>query len=258
MIYNEIHSELLEIMKAIDSICAREELVYMLNAGTLLGAVREKGFIEWDRDADLMMHRKDYDAFEKCSEKHLRPMGLCLSYADRVPRVHRADNPKRHVEILIIDALPQNALKRRCKVIMLKLLQGMTKQDINYQKYSFKGRMMVYAASLLGNLFREETKRKYYKQLSVLGNDENSEWVFFSNERYRFMNLKIDRNILAESMKIPFEYTELSVPKEWDKFLRIYYGDNYMIPKRENYYIIMTLLNMMYCFDYMGIMTAGL
>jgi lipopolysaccharide cholinephosphotransferase len=230
------HTALLELIKAIDSICAQEKLVYMLTAGTLLGAVREKGFIEWDVDADLMMHRHDYDAFESCSEKYLPSLGLSLRYADRVPRVYRTDNPKCNAEILIIDALPQKAWKRSYKVFMLKLLQGMSKQKIDYRKYSFKDRLLLQATSLLGSFFSEETKRSLYKKLSLLGNEENSEWVFFSNERYRFMNLKIDRSILAEAVRTPFADTELPIPKEWDKFLKIYYGNNYMTPKRENYY----------------------
>lgn len=239
---NKIHNELLELLKAIDSICTQEKLVYMLTAGTLLGAVREKGFIEWDIDADLMMHRHDYDAFEKCSEKYLSSLGLSLRYADRVPRVYRTDNPKCNAEILIIDALPQKSWKCSYKVLMLKLLQGMSKQKIDYRKYSSKDRLLLYTSSKLGSLFSEEDKRRLYKQLSTLGNKENSEWVFFSNERYRFMNLKIDRSILAEAVRMPFADTELSVPKEWDKFLKIYYGNNYMIPKRENYYVCLDLI----------------
>ena len=232
----KIHAALLELLQAFDAICAREKLVYMLTAGTLLGAVREKGFIEWDVDVDLMMHRHDYDAFESCSEKYLPSLGLSLRYADRVPRVYRTDNPSCNAEILIIDALPQNAWKRSYKVFMLKLLQGMSKQKIDYRKYTFTNRVLLSAASLLGRLTSEETKRRLYRQLSTLGNEENSEWVFFSNERYRFMNLKIDRSILAEAVRTAFADTELPVPKEWDKFLKIYYGDDYMTPKRVNYY----------------------
>ena len=210
---NEIHTALLELLKAIDSICAQEKLVYMLTAGTLLGAVREKGFIQWDVDADLMMHRHDYEAFESCSEKYLHHLGLGLRYADRVPRVYRTDNPKCNAEILIIDALPQKAWKRSYKVFMLKLLQGMSKQKIDYRKYSFKDRLLLQATTLLGSLFSEEAKRSLYKQLSTLGNEEKSDWVFFSNERYRFMSLKIDRNILAEAIRMPFMEPSCRFPK---------------------------------------------
>lgn len=54
---------MLKILKSIDSFCRENNLNYSLNYGTLLGAVRHKGFIPWDDDVDLMMPRKDFDIF---------------------------------------------------------------------------------------------------------------------------------------------------------------------------------------------------
>ena len=49
----------LEMLKFVDEICRREKLTYWLSGGTLLGAVRHKGFIPWTDDVDLMMPRPD-------------------------------------------------------------------------------------------------------------------------------------------------------------------------------------------------------
>ena len=57
----EMQKYLLGILLAIDKVCREHNLRYYLVAGTMLGAVRHKGFIPWDDDADIAMPRKDYE-----------------------------------------------------------------------------------------------------------------------------------------------------------------------------------------------------
>ena len=61
MTAQEAKNKLLEMMIAFDSFCHQNNLTYYLSCGTLLGAVREHGFIPWDDDADIMMPREDYN-----------------------------------------------------------------------------------------------------------------------------------------------------------------------------------------------------
>lgn len=68
----EIQDISLEILKDVHSFCAEHKITYFLAYGTLLGAIRHKGFIPWDDDVDIMMPRPDYEVFIKSykSEKY--------------------------------------------------------------------------------------------------------------------------------------------------------------------------------------------
>ena len=52
---------------------------------------------------------------------------------------------------------------------------------------------------------------------------------------YYASNLRIKKSIVEQTVRMPFEDTELPVPVGWDEYLRLFYGDDYMTPKRENY-----------------------
>ena len=70
---------MLYIMTEIDKLCERHNIAWWLDAGTLLGAVRHKGFIPWDDDADIGMLREDFDSFIRVAPQSL-PEDLYLEY----------------------------------------------------------------------------------------------------------------------------------------------------------------------------------
>ena len=93
----ELQGELLKLLLRFDAFCKERGLRYSLDSGTLLGAVRHKGFIPWDDDVDVDMPRPDYERL-MAFEKEL-PEGLHLVNANNsiFPTVSASSAPMKSV-----------------------------------------------------------------------------------------------------------------------------------------------------------------
>lgn len=69
---NEVHTILLNIALELDRICRENDIQYMMVGGTMIGAIRHKGFIPWDDDMDFGVLRKDYENLKHLLESNLK------------------------------------------------------------------------------------------------------------------------------------------------------------------------------------------
>ena len=90
MTLDEVKQVELEILEYVDKICKENNIQYSLAYGTMLGAVRHKGFIPWDDDIDILLKREEYEKllrilYSKTDEKYqvfsLKDEGYWYSYA---------------------------------------------------------------------------------------------------------------------------------------------------------------------------------
>lgn len=120
----------LEILKQIDAICKKYNIPYLLNGGSMLGAVRHQGFIPWDDDIDIAMLRDDYDQFLAVAEAELQDPYALHTYNNcpehhyyfshvvdtryQVRRIGSADKRIEDVwvDVYPIDGIPDNPIVR--------------------------------------------------------------------------------------------------------------------------------------------------
>ena len=120
----EMQEVSLEILHTIASICEKQHFRYALIYGTLIGAVRHKGYIPWDDDVDIMMPRPDYDRLlhylkENIADyPHLKVFNReeCLEYPYMITRISdqryriKMENEKSFGLGVFIDIYPYDGL----------------------------------------------------------------------------------------------------------------------------------------------------
>lgn len=126
----ELQLRILETLKAVDNVCREHNLRYYIWAGTMIGAVRHKGFIPWDDDLDIAMPRPDYDRLiEHAAEWLPKPYEMVCAENDGVyplpfakiqdadttliERMHLKYLGGIYLDVFPIDGVPEGAVARK-------------------------------------------------------------------------------------------------------------------------------------------------
>ena len=231
---------LLPMLVDIDQFFRENDIQYSLSDGTLLGAVRHKGYIPWDDDIDLSLDRENFNKFLSVAENNL-PDQYEIIHEIWIRRISRKDNPNKHnfppegcIDLFIFDKVPSNKQKARQQLFLLKLLQGMLKTNVKYEGFSFSKKMMLFVTHLTGKFFPKKLKQKWYDSVSQWGDgDDKADTLARFNGSFRGIDHVRYPAVITDSYAdLEFEGYHFMAISGWDTFLKTLYGDYMKIPEK--------------------------
>lgn len=239
----------LNILELFSDVCSRNGLRFWLDSGTLLGAVRHKGYIPWDDDIDVVMFREDYDKLVNIAQREFtHPYIFQTAYTESnfvrghaqlrdarttaiIPcELHKDFNQGIFIDIFVMDNVPDDKREEDRQMYEAYKLRDRLEALARPVK-CMESRAQLYAA--LKHRFRYPTRRafrKLYKRYEDVFRQNPADtssmiactsWVYKSERR--------DRHLYDETIYLDFEYLKMPAPKGYDRLLTIQYGD-YMTP----------------------------
>ena len=236
--------KMLEILKTVDAICRKHHIDYWIDAGTLLGAVRHKGFIPWDDDIDISVKREDYKRMREIMQQEL-PENLVFvdwttdkNYFDACGRVKMRNT---YTEIpmyryqkeqgLWVDIFPMETLSTYQEKVWGERIFGKVFRHAHNEGKAVKKSLLDYwitrlialvlypFAYLIISIFRWRGRRNsnlitYGFALCTVYPKHKAEWIFPTTD-------------------IEFEGIIVRAPHDFDKYLTEFYGDYMQVPPEE-------------------------
>lgn len=238
----EIQAKVLTLIEVFDRICMANNIFYTLTSGSVLGAVRHKGFIPWDTDMDVFVKIRDFELMREIVTDNL-PNNLKLYMWDKeenyglpFDRLAYKDIPHEvvHLDIFPLIGAPDSMIKKKyftkicfysynflkCKYTNTEYSQPKNKKKIEIIKFILK--------PLPGKLIK-----KWYRWLENLYDFDTASYVYTIASGYGLKEC-LPKDMILSTTKMQFENLKLPVPTKYHEYLTTVYGD-YMVPKRDGY-----------------------
>ena len=257
-----------EIILEVDRICRKYGITYLLDAGTLLGAVRHKGFIPWDDDVDIAFTRKNFEKFLEHREEINRKFSLVMPedfsggerFFDFIPRImynssvinlggifgfykskealEYYEGKLNHlwVDIFILDNASDSHALDALTRFRLKVLYGMAmryRYEVDWCKFRGLEKAEVKVLYFLGRFMKMPEIFRRYGNLSVKYNKKKTSRMYYSNYQPDWLGCSVERDWSETSADREFEGKMLMCPKESEKVLTMLYGDYNTLPPEE-------------------------
>lgn len=239
---DEIHAELLKILDYIDTTLRSHHLWYSLAYGTVLGAVRENGFIPWDKDADVYLRITERDLARKVLKENIPDD---LEYIDAsVDNVNVFDNIKSkkygelaEVDLYILVGAPDIekwsiSMKKKLLFQHRVLVKLTCAKYVDTSKLIDRYKIIPFLlVKALMHLIPDSIIRNYIRK-KELQYDYNQSKYCMSLVTYDNVNDIRKKEIIDNVIEHTFEGRMFLIPKDYDKYLRGEYGDDYMTPRQ--------------------------
>ncbi len=241
----KLQMKLLEIIDAFDAFCKANHLTYFLAGGTLLGAIRHKGFIPWDDDVDVALPRKDFEKLYRLWNNENNRFQLLRPKKDVITGVHigllrdaettciypyARDYDICHglkIDIAPIDGCPDGKFAQKMQWFYCRVFGLMAAQRVpNYATENMKKQARIILSLIRSRKLRYWLFRFAERKLSKYDLDKTRlarfdfYWVF-------------DRDVFSEQIMTEFEGRQIPIPKGYDQFLKVSYGDYMKLPPVE-------------------------